>query len=145
VNSALILSALLRLGVAHPEPTADAIAHNARTPVEAAFLIAWGRAESLFSERIIANDCRRWECDHGRARGAWQLHAGAVGKDWAFLPGNVELQARYAGRMTRWALRQCPADPVRGGFRVLGGLGCDRELKGEQSRVETFRKVLVML
>lgn len=137
-----ILAALLALGApAETAPVvASAVAKYARSPDEAAFLLAWGKNESQFDQRIIDHHCRRWECDNGRAVGAWQLHAGAAGGDWARLPGDVDLQAKHAASMARWAMRACPKDPVRGGFRVLGGLGCDRPLRGESERVASFNK-----
>jgi hypothetical protein len=142
-----ILAAVLALGA--PSETASdvatAVAKYARTPDEAAFLLAWGTHESHFQRRIIDGDCKKWECDHGRARGAFQLHAGAAGSDWALLPGDIDLQAKHAAAMARWAMRTCPKDPVRGGFRVLGGLGCDRALKGEDARVISFRKARAAL
>jgi len=125
-----VLAVLLSFGA--PKETAGdvatAIAKYARTPSEAAF-----------------HHCHRWECDHGLAIGAWQLHRGAAGPDWARLPGDLELQAKHAAGLARWAMRACPKDPVRGGFRVLGGLGCDRTLKGEEKRIAAFNKARAAL
>jgi hypothetical protein len=147
----IILAAVLALGA--PKETATdvavAIAKYARTPDEAAFMAAWARHESEFSAAIAAGKCEKWQCDAHkladgrvvfRARGLWQLHRGAAGDDWEMLPGDIDAQARAAARMTRWALRQCPGDPVRGGFRVLGGLGCQKALRGEAKRVASFEK-----
>lgn len=143
---ASVLAALLALGApAETSPAvAAAVTQYARTPVEAAFLLAWGKHESEFRDRIIQNDCRRWECDHGTARGAWQLHRGAAGVDWAALPGNVDAQARAAARMARWSLHTCNGD-ARCAFRVLGGLRVDVPLKGEASRVAAFEQARGML
>jgi len=140
-----ILVAILALGApkASAPAFADAIARHARTADEAAFLVAWAEHESHFQERIVRNDCKRYECDRGRARGAWQLHRGAAGQDWDALPGNLDAQARSAARMARWALRECKA-PL-GAFRRLGGLGCDRALKGEDARMASFKKARGML
>lgn len=125
-------------------PVAEAVARYARTPQEAAFLVAWGRYESEYSPRIIANDCRKYECDHGRARGAWQAHRVAAGKLWDDLPGNIDAQARVAARHARWALGECSGD-ARCAFRLLGGLHRDRKLKGEEKRVETYARALEAL
>ena len=134
-----ILAAALALGA--PQSVAPSLAASvaqyAKTPTEVAFMLAWGRHESGFLARIIANDCKRWECDRGRARGAWQLHERAAGSDWAALPGNIDAQARSAARMTRWALGRCKGD-ARCAFRVLGGLQHDAKLKGEDERVASF-------
>jgi len=134
-----ILSAALAVGAPQavaPE-LAAAIHQRTTNSTEAAFLLAWGRYESNFLPRIIANDCRRWECDRGKARGAWQLHERAAGADWDALPGNLDAQVRSALRMTRWALGRCHGD-ARCAFRVLGGLQHDARLKGEDERVATF-------
>lgn len=124
---------------------AAAVQAEARTPDEAAFLLAWGQHESAFSLRIGAGRCKPWECDRGRARGPWQLHrdASMTADTWSRMHGleNVPVQAREAAKKVRWALRQCPADRVRGGFRVLGGNGCQKALRGEDERVRTFQKI----
>ena len=145
MNVQTILAALLALGApkAVAPSFAAAIACHAKTPDEAAFLAAWAEHESHFVARIVRNECKPWECDRGRARGAWQLHRGAAGSDWDVLPGNLDAQARSAARMARWALRECKA-PL-GAFRRLGGLGCDRSLKGEDARMASFKKARGML
>lgn len=139
-----ILATLLHIGAPSSvaPDVASAIVKYAKSPAEIAFLESWGTHETHFSERLIAGQCYRWECDHGRARGAFQQHRGSAGADWEELPGNIDAQVRAASRAVRWAMRQCPKDPIRGGFRVLGGLGCDRPLKGEEKRVATYRRAL---
>jgi hypothetical protein len=119
-----------------------AVAEFARTPEEAAFLLAWGEHETRFSLRVHAGHCRPWECDRGRARGPWQAHRnGMRAEDWARMVGveNTRFQAERAAMHARWALRQCPGDRVRGAFRVLGGLRCDEPLKGESVHVSHER------
>lgn len=136
-----ILSAAIALGA--PQSVAPSLAASvvqyAKTPTEAAFLLAWGWHESNYQARIIANECKRWECDRGRARGAWQLHERAAGDDWSALPGSIDAQARSAARMTRWALGRCKGD-ARCAFRVLGGLQPDARLKGEDERVASYER-----
>jgi hypothetical protein len=122
---------------------ATAIAKYARSDTEAAFMVAWADAESEFQRRIIDGRCHRWECDHGRAVGAWQMHRGAAGKTWDTMAGNLDAQAEAAARITRFALAACHAKgdaQVLGAFRVLGGLGCDRPLKGEAKRLAAFKR-----
>lgn len=145
MTAATILAALLALGA--PTATASnassAIYKYSRSADEAAFLVALGMHETRFEARLIDGDCKPWECDHGAARGAFQLHRGAAGADWELLPGNIDAQARSAVRMVRWAFRVCKT-PV-GAFRALGGLGCDRPLKGEEKRMASFLKARSML
>jgi hypothetical protein len=141
-----VLAAALALGA--PQETASdvasAVLKYARSADEAAFMLSWAEHESHFSARIIACECERWECDHGHARGAWQLHRGAAGADWAALPGNIDAQARAASRMARWSLRACEGN-ARCAFRLLGGLRVDVPLKGEESRIASYRRVQRML
>jgi hypothetical protein len=146
---ALSLLPTYREDTAAPEKSAQlaamstAIHAAAKTPDEAAFLIACGRYETAFSLRIHAGQCRPLECDRGRARGPWQVHRNSAMSDaqWDRMHGveNIDEQALVAASRARWALRQCPADRVRGAFRVLGGLGCSRALRGEEQRVAAFR------
>lgn len=135
--------------VSQLEAVSFAIHAAAKTPDEAAFLIAWGEAESKFSLRVAAGRCKPTECDKGRARGPWQIHrfASMSPEQWDRMHGveNIDEQAVEAARKARWALRQCPADRIRGAFRVLGGLGCSRPLKGEAERVATFNRVRAKL
>src|SRR3954462_1603739 len=143
----LVRAALLALGVqsSMAPVIAESVAKYTRNAEEAMFEIAWGKNESQYMERIINNDCKRWECDHGRAVGAWQLHRGAAGDDWAILPGNIDAQARAAARMTRFALHACPGTGdarILGAFRVLGGHSCSSPIKGEVQRLKDFKTAM---
>lgn len=152
----IILAAVLALPVFHedaasPEKSAQlaaAVADVARDKDEAAFLIAWGEHETRYSLRIHRGKCKPLECDRGKARGPWQNHRNGLADDrWSALSG-IELtgiQAEEAARRARWALRACPADRIRGAFRVLGGNGCTKALRGEDERVATFKRVRARL
>ncbi len=153
---AFILAALLALPIARedkpvtPEKTmqlqavAAAVSRHARTPDEAAFVLSWGSAETHYSLRIAEGRCMIaiGECDRGKARGPWQVHrvAAMSAEQWDRMHGveNIDEQARVAASRARWALRQCPVDRIRGAFRVLGGVGCSRPIKGEDDRVKAF-------
>lgn len=142
---ATILAALLVLGAPRgiaPE-IATAIVGAARSPEEAAFLVAWAKHESDFSRRIADGQCLAHECDHGRARGLWQAHESAARGAWQSLPGNIRLQASIAARQYRFALRDCGT--TLGAFRRLGGLGCDRPLRGEGKRLASFDRALAVV
>lgn len=124
------------------EAIANAVAAVAQTPDEAAFLLAWGNAETNFSLRIHRGECNRWECDGGRARGPWQAHKnGMPDERWEKMVGieNIDVQVQQALRHARWALHACPRDRLRGAFRVLAGRACTSPIKGEEQRVSTFR------
>lgn len=144
-----ILAALLKLGapsVVAPE-VADAVAQFARSPQEAAFVLAWAKHESHYELRIANDDCRRWECDHGRARGLWQSHKQAAGTAWEHMPGNISLQAFVALKHARWALKTCATseNPIRGAYAVLGGKGCDGSFRGIDQRVADYRVTLARI
>ncbi len=154
---AFILAALLSLPTAKedrpvtPEKTlqleavAAAVHRATKTPDEAAFVLAWGSAETHYSLRIAEGRCLIWECDRGKARGPWQIHRNAAmsAEQWDRMHGveHIDEQARVAAARARWALRQCKVDRIRGAFRVLGGLGCKRQLKGENERVKAFERM----
>ena len=122
----------------------QAVRAAAKTPDEAAFLLAFGWHESNFSLRIAQGRCKPHECDRGKARSPWQLHrVGMTEERWAQMQGveHVNEQAAEAMNRARWALRQCSTDRIRGAFRVLSGRGCQYPLKGEAERVATFERV----
>ena len=124
------------------EAVAKAVASVSQSPEEAAFLLAWGKAETHFSLRIHRGECRTWECDGGKARGPWQAHKnGMPDERWNKMTGveNIQIQAEQAVKHARWALQACPGDRIRGAFRVLGGHGCLSPLKGENGRVGEFK------
>jgi len=144
-----VLAALSLVGSPQDATIASAIAEFARTPTEAAFLVAWGRSESEFNDDVIAGRCRRYQCDARKradgtivhlARGAWQQHRnGRTQEEWDALigPDAIREQAKAASKMTRWSLAHCKGD-ARCAFRLLGGLRPDRKLKGEDDRVRRF-------
>ncbi len=149
-----ILLALAMLGAPKEVATeaGAAIAKYARNETEAAFLLAWARNESNFAAAIAEDKCKSFQCDPHRradgttvhlARGLWQMHRGAAGKDWERLPGNIDAQTEAAARIVRFALSACRLKgdaQVLGAFRVLGGLGCDRPLKGEDTRMADYHR-----
>lgn len=125
---------------------AQAMTEAARDRRELAFLIAWGWHESAYSLRIHRNECRRWECDRGRARSPWQLHRNGLDQgSWDGLAGveNVRGQAQEAALRARRALAWCGT--VEGAFRSMGGRGCSGLLPGVERRMATFRTVLARL
>jgi hypothetical protein len=124
------------------EAVARAVASTAQTRDEAAFLLAWAKAETQFSLRIHRGQCRQWECDRGKARGPWQAHRNGMPEGrWSLMVGveNTQVQAEQAIQDTRWALLACPRDRIRGAFRVLAGRSCSSPIKGEDKRVADFK------
>jgi hypothetical protein len=131
---------------------ASAVLREARGDNElAAFLLAWGSAESNFALRIQLGHCRPLECDRGRARGPWQAHRnGMLEERWERMLGveNTAIQVEQAARHARWALHECKAtgdERVLSAFRVLGGKRCSSPLPGEQDRLARFKKMRAAL
>lgn len=121
---------------------AQAMAETARDRRELAFLVAWGWHETKFSLRIHRNECRRWECDRGRARSPWQLHRNGLDQgSWERLVGidNVRHQAAEAALRARRALAWCGT--VEGAFRSMSGRGCSGRLPDAGARVATYETI----
>jgi hypothetical protein len=126
---------------------AAAVSKVARSPEEAAFLLAWADAESHFSLRVSRGECRRWECDRGRARGPWQNHRnGLSAADWDRMHGveNIDFQAERAAKHARWSLRECRMKgdaQIRSAFALLGGKSCSGTLPDIEQRLAAYRRV----
>lgn len=163
VSAAAILSVLL----SHPswtdrhatpeqrrvalEPVAIAIAEASRDRGDAAMLVALGLHESGFATGVVHGVCRKGECDGGRARGAWQLHAAACREAYAFDAGTEEsiaAEARCAIRQLRYHGFRCrdhALSPMVGGFSgyATGGASC--HWLGAEARARTTRRIVVEL
>lgn len=137
--------------VVQEEHIGRAVHRASRNADEAAFLLAWGDAETHFSLRIARGECFKWECDKGRARGPWQTHRNGMAlATWDKMHGleNIDVQATHAAKMARWALAECHAKGdarVLGAFRLLGGKGCDGHLPGENDRLATFKRIRAVM
>ena len=126
----------------------DAVARHSSDRRVQAFVIAWGWHETAFSMRIVAGQCKPFECDGGLARGFVQEHQnGRPQKEWDRLHGleNIDFQAASAVRRARGMLRMC--SDVEGAFRAMGGAGCSGKLrlKDAKARVATFERVRARL
>ncbi len=137
--------------VVQEEHLARAVHKAARNADEAAFLLAWGDAETHFSLRIARGECFKWECDKGRARGPWQMHRNGMAlAQWDRMHGleNIGSQAAQAARLARWALSECRAQGdarVLGAFRLLGGKSCTGSLPGEADRLAAFKRTRAVM
>jgi len=121
-----------------------------------ALTLANGWHESAYSLRIGRSECQRFECDPRKlrdgtlvhqARGYWQLHRNGLKlEQWQALhgPASLDAQATEAVKRVRAALFMCRGEPdeVLAAFRSFSGRGCRSPLKGEASRVETYRKLM---
>lgn len=120
-----------------------------RSPREwAALLLTIGYHESTFSLRIQRGECKPFECDHGRARSAWQLHKNLfTAPVWDQLHGieNTAVQVRAASDALRRAYYQCNRSGVhwvRATLNGYAGRRCSAEWPGLEQRVSTFERLL---
>ncbi len=135
-------------------------AENARgwpgSPRELAVLlltVAWH--ETRFSLRIHEGRCRPYECDHGKARGLWQLHmhASLPRERWITVAGldaeSTLSAAREAAialvRSRNWCSRYARGrDWVAPTLRAFAGRGCDGRLPDVDARVRTYRHLFAL-
>jgi hypothetical protein len=125
VPVAVVLSAMLRLAPWHGDhdtseervalvsPVAEAISATARTPEEAAALIAVAWSETKFARLVLTGHCDQMpsgtRCDRGNARGPWQVHKWCTAA-WTPPDGSLEsylAAARCDLRALRGGLARC--------------------------------------
>lgn len=128
---------------------ADVSKDAPRSPREwAALLLTIGYHESTFSLRIQRGQCKPYECDHGRARSAWQLHKNLyTAPIWEQLHGveNTAVQVRAASDALRRAYFTCSRSGVSWLQATLNGYAgrrCSDEWPGLNQRVATFNRLL---
>lgn len=132
------------------EPTVDAEeladAVTAATPNRqwAALLLTIASHESALSARIARGECRKHECDHGRAWGLWQAwkapHNEAV---WG--SPDITVQAREASHIAHQYFNMCKTSGVPfplSTMRAYAGHGCSTPIKGEDARMRTFERLM---
>ena len=119
-----------------------------RAPREwAALLLTIGYHESTFSLRIQRGQCKPHECDHGRARSAWQLHKNLfTAPVWDQLHGieNTSVQVRAASEALKRAYFTCSRSGVPWLQATLNGYAgrrCGAEWPGLDQRVSTFTRL----
>jgi hypothetical protein len=115
--------------------------------------VAWH--ETRFSLRIHEGNCKPYECDHGRARGLWQLHVqpSLPREEWIHVAGldveSTRLAAREAAKALSRSRNMC-AGRARGTeliaqtLAAYAGAGCGGRLPDVEARVRTFRRLLMI-
>lgn len=161
VSAAAVLSVML----AHPpwgdrdvkpedreaalRPVAEAVASAARTPVEAAELLALGMHESHFALAVVRDGCMGLPsaaCDSGKARGPWQLHEASCRAAYTFpagTPDSVRAEARCAIAQLRfhgYRCREHALSPLMGSFAGFA-TGSKCHWAGAGERVLTTRRM----
>lgn len=111
----------------------------------ARLMLTVGFHESGLSMRIAAGNCRKHECDRGRAKGLWQLHANYFNRtEWFRQDGDIGLQAKLASDALKRAWGTCRGsgvEPVRATLSAYAGQGCGKEWKGLSARLATFQRL----
>lgn len=127
-----------------PAELADAILSVTTSRQWAALLLAIGSHESAFRARIARSECRKSECDGGRAWGVWQIHKSSANADvWG--SSELAIQAREASRIARAGFYMCRRSEVPfplSTFRAYAGRGCVTKVYTEETVVSTFRRLL---
>jgi hypothetical protein len=112
----------------------------------ASLIGAVGSIESNFDTEIVAGRCKPHECDHGRAKGAFQNQLVAPVADlWPIADGNITAQVDMADRMLRRTWRGCEAQGVpfpAGAFRAYAGRSCSWPVHREQERVAAYLRLM---
>jgi hypothetical protein len=150
----LLTAILLMLGSRQGTVPADEFArvveaeaaHSPKSPHEwARLLTAIAENESRLSERIADGKCGPYECDRGRAKGLWQLHANATNRsEWAQQDGNLELQAHLASDQLKRAYWTCHRSGVpwlQGTINAYAGRRCGDQWEGLQARIATYNRL----
>lgn len=115
--------------------------------------VAWH--ETRFSLRIHEGNCKPYECDHGRARGLWQLqvHRSLPRETWIGLAGldvdATRRAAREAARVLTRSRNMCSGRAqgvtlVAQTLSAYAGRGCTRLLPDIDARVRTYRRLLLI-
>jgi hypothetical protein len=121
-----------------------------RSPREwAALLLTIGHHESTFSLRIQRGKCKPHECDHGRARSAWQLHKNAFTAPlWDQLEGveNTRVQVQAASDALRRAYYTCGRTSgvpwLQATLNAYAGRRCGAQWPGLEQRLATYHRLV---
>lgn len=95
-------------------PVALAIAHAAKTPYQAAALVALSGHETHLARPVVEGRCsdmpKGQRCDGGKARGVFQLHKEACRAAFEYeagSPESLEIEAVCALRHLGFAMKRC--------------------------------------
>ncbi len=120
-----------------------------RPPREwAALLLTIGYHESTFSLRIHAGNCKKRECDAGRARSSFQMHRNLfTAPVWDKLFGleHTEVQVRAADAALRRAYWTCSRSGVpwlQATINAYAGKRCSAEWPGLAARLATWSRLV---
>lgn len=114
----------------------------------AAFLVTLGGAETNFDSQLVLGICKPWQCDRGKAKGAFQNWSVSFTRElWAVAAGNPRAQVEMADRTLRRSMTRCaafapfPAHVFRA-YKGGAASSCSFPLKDEAARVATFSRLM---
>jgi hypothetical protein len=124
---------------------AEAIAAIPRVNASwAALVLTIAAHESALSARIARGECRRNECDGGRASGLYQSHRNKLNAA-AWGSTDIRVQTLEAARALRSAFYTCKAsagpDWVRLTINGYAGKRCDAQWPGLDQRLATYERI----
>ncbi len=111
----------------------------------ASLLGAIGSVESNFDTDIVAGRCKPYECDRGRAKGAFQnQNVRPVADLWPNADGDIATQVAMADRMLRRSVSRCaPFAPFPAHvFRAYRGGSCSWPVHRERERVAAYVRLM---
>lgn len=107
---------------------------------------ATGGIETNFDTDIVAGRCLPYQCDRGRAKGAFQnQNVKPVADLWPTADGNIAAQVDMADRMMRRTYRGCEGQGVpfpAGAFRAYAGRSCSWPVHREAERVALYNRLM---
>jgi hypothetical protein len=144
-------AALIASAISHAAENAEGWPGSKRELATLLLTVAWH--ETRLSLRIHDGRCKPFECDHGRARGLWQLHkhASLPRERWLTVAGldeqstqNGAAEAALALTRSRHMCRQRGSDWVASTISAYAGRGCSGGLPDLQARVRTYRMLFAL-
>jgi hypothetical protein len=148
--SAVLLMLGARQATVEPERFVAAVMAESRAaprpPNEwSALMVAIAENETRLSQRIADGNCKPHECDHGRAKGLWQIHANTLNRDiWAKQDGDIALQAHLASDALKRAYWTCSRSGVpwlQGTLNAFAGRRCGDTWHGLGARIATYQRL----
>jgi hypothetical protein len=110
----------------------------------AALMLTVGLAESNFSARIAAGECKPWECDRGKAWGIGQEHKNKINAEYWGAP-EPSIQIMSMSRALKSAYYTCKhrkaKDWLRCTINGYAGKHGDWQWAGLEQRVRMFESI----
>jgi len=108
---------------------------------QAAALLMLAYWETGLSLQVHEGHCKNWECDHGRARGLWQVHRnGMPDAMWDQMIGVDHTKEQAAEALFRWEQALAICKTPAGAVAVYMGQGCEWSTVNTRARVRDYER-----